>query len=134
MMTHIRPRLFLGCFEDVLHSMAPITHIYTLCESRPVSAHIVFHRPIPDEIYLAPSVWATLVDELEGLMLVGHTVLVHCRLGVSRSPALVVAYLAQTEGMTVAAARLMVKTKRPVVQIHPETWRGIVAWDHQRPS
>jgi hypothetical protein len=49
----------------------------------------------------------------------GGRVLIHCRKGISRSPALCVAYLMEKTGLTFDAALDLVKAKRPAVAINP---------------
>ena len=49
----------------------------------------------------------------------GHRVLVHCRMGICRSAALVAAFLSEENNITIDAAILMIKSKRPNVNINP---------------
>jgi protein-tyrosine phosphatase len=56
-------------------------------------------------------------------------VLLHCRLGKSRSVALCAAYLAYCGfSDTPDNALLYIYAKRPIASVHPETWRGVVNW------
>lgn len=87
----------------------------------------LIYTPIADEVCLPVPTWAGLTHALGGFLRRGQSVLVHCRLGKSRSPALVVAYLMQC-GMGTAQALAWVKERRPMVEIHPETWRGMLHW------
>lgn len=129
-MNRILPRLYLGCFEDVQACAEHgITHILSLCEACPESETIVLHRPIPDEVWLPPETWGALLYELDALLINGHRVLVHCRLGVSRSPALVAAYLVYAGHETdLYEAAAFCHVKRPQTKMHPETWRGVCEW------
>ena len=127
MMTPILPTLFLGCLSDVPCCPAHgITHTLTLCEQRPESGILLVHRPIPDETWLPGVVWQGLVLDLHELLAHRHTVLVHCRLGVSRSPALVAAYLATYHHKTFFQAWAWLKEQRPVIHVHAETLRGVL--------
>lgn len=138
-MDQILDRLWLGDFEDAaayadLSTQAfPMQAILTLCEAAPIlvppilTQHI--HAPIPDEVCLPREVWAELLHALTDLLHSRASVLVHCRLGVSRSPALVAAYLAQCgHSRDIDAAVRFVTARRNVVQIHPETRRGVENW------
>jgi hypothetical protein len=49
----------------------------------------------------------------------GHTVLVHCAAGISRSASVVIAYLMMTRGMTLAEAYQYAKSRRPIVEPNP---------------
>ena len=129
----ILPRLFLGDFVDA-ESMTidQVQCIISLSEASPHVADGIthIHAPIPDEMWLPPSVWNELVYALAQAVRDELVVLVHCRLGVSRSPALVVAYLAQC-GWTIETALEFVKKRRSVVNIHHETLRGVMQWDRR---
>ena len=134
-MDQILDRLWLGTFADAAAfaepttQMFPLSAILTLCEAKPVVAQGIehIHAPIPDEVYLPRAVWVELVHALTTLLHDGHTVLVHCRLGVSRSPALVAAYLARCgHSRDLAAALVYLVARRGCVAPHAETWRGIL--------
>ena len=92
------------------------------------------HAPIPDEVFLKWPVWDTQLKNLFALLLTSRRgVFVHCRLGVSRSPALCAAYLAVAGvARDLAEALEIVQARRQVTKIHPETLRGVVAWWEQR--
>src|SRR5262252_2354035 len=95
-MNQILHRLWVGDMEDAHRATTPVTCLLTLREEAtipddPAIGHV--HIPIPDETVLDPTVWQGMVRMLSGLLGRGETVLVHCRLGKSRSPALCVAYL-----------------------------------------
>lgn len=55
----------------------------------------------------------------------GNPVLVHCKSGVNRSPAFVIAYLMLFEDYSVEDAIALVQQKRPVAKIHPHYLAGI---------
>ena len=129
-MEQILNTLYLGSLLDgyTITKHQAIQHIVNLsqfsypCESRPVT-----HAPFPDETYIHPELWQRLVLMLEGLLCT-TTVLVHCRLGVSRSPALVAAYLAKIQQTTPWEALKYIRAKRPMVSPHTETWKGVMEW------
>jgi len=58
----------------------------------------------------------------------GRRVLVHCEMGISRSPSLAVCYLHQSQGMTIDAAIAYVKSVRPTADPHPELIGSIRAF------
>ena len=129
-MNQILHRLWVGDMEDAQRATAPVTQIFTLREEAtipddPTVGHM--HVPIPDETALDPAVWQGMVHALSMLLGRGDTILVHCRLGKSRSPALCAAYLTAC-GYDLAEAVAWVEQARPEVAIHPLTWQGVEAW------
>ncbi|HKZ60563.1 MAG TPA: dual specificity protein phosphatase [Candidatus Thermoplasmatota archaeon] len=56
---------------------------------------------------------------LEMLVRRGHRVLVHCMVGRSRSPAVVLAWLVEFTGRSFAEAEEIVRSRIPEAQIHP---------------
>lgn len=126
-MDRILDRLYLGDLGDGVKATAPITCIMNLHEQTYASALWVIHAPIPDEVFLYAPLWQELVHALAQHLTQGQTVLAHCRLGISRSPALVAAYL-MSIGMQPMSALQYVQEKRPQINIHVATWQGIMAW------
>ena len=130
-MDQILDRLYLGNFEDAeAVTLGQCTCVITLCERAPVLtsqriAHI--HAPIPDEVWLPPHTWSELVHAVTRAVRDEEAVLVHCRLGVSRSPSVVAAYLAQC-GYRLENALAYLVSQRSVVAPHADTWRGVVEW------
>jgi protein-tyrosine phosphatase len=55
----------------------------------------------------------------------GGIVLIHCKQGVSRSPALGIAYLMENRGYTFDDALALLKAKRPQIEIDPEFERQL---------
>lgn len=134
-MNQILPRLYLGSFADAEQLTADdCQYVITLCEAVPqlVSGITLCHLPMPDEVYLGTGIWQQRVTALTNILAL-HTapsVLVHCRLGVSRSPSLVAAYLTRY-GWTLETALALLVSRRGVVAPHHETWRGVQAWVRQ---
>lgn len=130
-MDWILSRLACGSLVDVaaLEHISGIQRVLTLSEQRrPPLPSLMYghHEAIPDEVWLPPDLWERRVESLRYLLVHG-TVLVHCRLGISRAPALCAAYLIRC-GMAAEEAHAFVQSKRPVTNIHPETWRGVLEW------
>ncbi|EGN97794.1 hypothetical protein SERLA73DRAFT_182542 [Serpula lacrymans var. lacrymans S7.3] len=59
----------------------------------------------------------------------GSNVLVHCQQGVSRSPAIVIAYLIHDLGMTFDQAHALVKRHRPCINPNPGFVNALRAWE-----
>ncbi len=104
-----------------------ISHIVNVSQYLYLSTTPVTHAAFEEERFYDVSHWQRLVLMLEGLC-VTSTVLVHCRLGVSRSPSLVAAYLTKLQGTTPWIALRFIQDKRPMAQPHKETWRGVMEW------
>ncbi|KAG6895566.1 hypothetical protein C0992_000597 [Termitomyces sp. T32_za158] len=66
----------------------------------------------------------------------GRNVLVHCQQGISRSPAVVIAYLIRNHGMSYDTAFTFLKRKRACVQPNPGFVAALREWeaDWRRPS
>lgn len=134
-MDQITARIWLGSLEDAQSPLAQSSMAATLnlCEHRYPTSLAYWHLPMPDEVFLAPSVWQVRVDALTNLQLSLVTTLVHCRLGVSRSPSLVAAYLASIGAYDTPDAALdFLQRRRACVNPHPDTWRGVLHWWEQR--
>lgn len=130
-MDQILDRLYLGNFEDAEWvAWEKAACVISLCEKSPMLrddriAHI--HAPIPDEVYLPAYTWSELVHALTQAVRDEEAVLVHCRLGISRAPSLVAAYLAQC-GYHLDTALAYLVSRRSIVAPHSETWRGVQHW------
>ena len=127
MLDWILNRLACGSFEDAQAPEPRITVIMNLSERAYSSTARLIHAPFPDEVYLEPLLWSERVAQLRALLHSRETVLVHCRLGKSRSPSLCAAYLMAC-GMATERALQYVTTRRHLAQPHAETWRGVLAW------
>ena len=130
-MEQILDRLWLGDATDAEALKYSRGAVLTLNEDIPrlISSIMHVHAPIPDEVFLPPPIWIELLHTLTQLVHQYSVVLVHCRLGVSRSPALVAAYLAWCgHSQDPERALAYVKGKRRRVNVHPETWSGVIAW------
>ena len=132
-MDQILSRLYCGSLEDAqAWTYKDGQAIVTLSEQRidknasPLLIHVAY-LPIPDEAWLPREIWKSRVDALAHYLGLHWTVLVHCRLGVSRSPALCAAYLAHT-GWDLDEALAYVQSKRACTKVHGETWRGVKEW------
>lgn len=124
-MDQLLDHLYLGSFEDA--QTWPVAHMVLNIAERPYARERMVHLPIADEVFHPPLIWQGLVGILALLLHQGDTVLIHCRLGVSRSPALCAAYLAYT-GWDLDEALGYVASKRACVKVHEETLRGVVEW------
>jgi protein-tyrosine phosphatase len=136
-MDWILPRLALGSLVDaqaLAQQPRPEEQygwcLFNVCqyEYEP-DGYPVIWQPMRDEVFLPREHWARLVGMLWMALTDYPTVLVHCRLGKSRSPALVAAYLAACgHSRDPEDAIAYVREQRKEVDVHPETWRGVMAY------
>jgi protein-tyrosine phosphatase len=132
-MSEIRSGLFLGSWRDAqdaeLLKGHGITHVLNVAKEVPTSMSELqalestdfTHMTIPlmdchsEDIAKHFSDAYKFISEARRASL---RVLVHCRRGISRSPAIVVSYLMRDEGMTFDEAFRAVKDKRSVVSLN----------------
>lgn len=108
-----------GGFEAVL-SMEPV-------DLEGLAVHHL-HLDIVDRVPLPFPMIAAAITFIEDHVRQGRRVLVHCEMGISRSPSLAVCYLHQSQGMTIDAAIAYVKSVRPTADPHPELIESIRAF------
>jgi protein-tyrosine phosphatase len=84
--------------------------------------------PLPFDIIL------TSLEFIKHHVQCGQRVLLHCEMGISRSPSLAVCYLHETQGLTIEAAIKHVKTVRPKAEPHPELVESIRCYYKQNPQ
>lgn len=126
-MHQILDRLFLGDLQDSINA-PPDMWVINLSGTDYRRAKRYHCRHIPDEQSIVPG--ATImrvVNLMRGYIGTGARVLIHCRGGVSRAPALAAAYL-YTCGWDLEEAKIFVRIKRPIVDIHPAIWQSIRDW------
>ena len=131
-MEQIVDRLWLGSLDDAQGDVAHLHLLFNLSQYVYLAPPgvVVYHDQIDDEVFLDAAVWQRLVEALHDMhQRFLSRVLVHCRLGVSRAPSLVAAYMASCGyAKNPDEALVMILAKRPIVNPHTETWRGVRAW------
>ncbi|KAM7017561.1 dual specificity protein phosphatase 18 [Tautogolabrus adspersus] len=70
-----------------------------------------------------------VADKIQQTAECGGRTLVHCNAGVSRSPALCMAYLMKHRGVTLLEAHRWVKTCRPMVRPNNGFWKQLVRYE-----
>jgi histidinol-phosphate aminotransferase len=100
-----------ACGIDTLLSLAPL--------ARPSGVARQFSVALPDRVVLP----GALIDEAVNFLLDqtarGRRVLVHCEMGISRSPTIAAAYLHLAQGVDLAQALRSVRAARPIAEPHP---------------
>jgi hypothetical protein len=126
-LTEIVPGVFVGsssvALDEDLLSRAGITHtvncVSQLVDSLPSLTNWTFPMNDGGDENILSHVWS-VVCFIETALVAGRKVLVHCIEGVSRSVAVVIAYLIVTQNVDYASAYRMVRTKRRVASPHPK--------------
>ncbi|XP_054615527.1 protein phosphatase Slingshot homolog 1 [Dunckerocampus dactyliophorus] len=119
----ILPRLYLGAESDVTQDrLASLGISYVLsvsrCSPRPSFLPCSRHLRIPIDDSLRDDLLPWIPQALrfiDAAMSSGASVLVHCAAGISRSPALAVAYIMYSLGMDLDQAYRFVKERRPSI-------------------
>jgi hypothetical protein len=122
----IYPHLYLGSetalVKPKILKKCGITHIVSLgCETSPCDSSLPrFTVNLKDYAFAAfQSDFWDGIDFVGQHLDSGGTVLVHCRKGISRSPALCIGFLMDKKGYSFDDALALVKSKRPQVVLNP---------------
>ncbi len=114
-MSQIIDNLYLGSLDDALNA-PPDFVIVCVLEYQPPNEPKGAHRfPFLEGGLANIKVLDEFADFVDKLLSEGRKVLVHCAMGVERSPLAVVWYLHKKKGMSIPEAYAFVKSKRNVV-------------------
>ncbi|KAG7459844.1 hypothetical protein MATL_G00215010 [Megalops atlanticus] len=122
-LTLILPHLYLGAETDVTQdclSSQGISYVLSVSRCCPQPAFLpqsqYFRIPIDDSLRDELLPWIPeALQFIDGARSLGCSVLVHCAAGVSRSPALTVAYVMYRLGLDLDDAYRFVKERRPSI-------------------
>ncbi len=123
-MNFVTPMLAVGSRDDALNSLTLRRHkigaILSLAEIAPPATIDCHHYlEMSDRVPVPPRLIQQAVDYLESCTARGLRVLIHCQMGISRSPTLAACFLHQTAGMPLCDALKHLKEVRPQVAPHP---------------
>lgn len=104
---------------DALLSLAPL--------ARPPEVGLQLSLAVADRVALPGATIRTAVDFMRSCVAAGRRVLVHCEMGISRSPALAACVLHEHLGLPLDAAVERVCVARPVAEPHPALLEAIRA-------
>lgn len=120
----ITPQIIIGSREDasnpVLLSRYKIDAVLSLepvCLLKPASCQLLLQ--VQDRIALPDAVIEQAVAFIHQQLRLGHRVLAHCQMGISRSPALVLAYLHQHQELSLSQGLTLIQKARPQAEPHP---------------
>ncbi|KAM8960769.1 dual specificity protein phosphatase 18 [Pelodytes ibericus] len=88
------------------------------------------HYPIADtpDAFLLEYV-ETITDKIHNVEDNGGRTLLHCAAGISRSPALCLAYLMKHNGLSLLAAHTFIKTCRPIIRPNNGFWKQLIIYE-----
>ena len=114
-MSQILDNLYLGNLDDALNVPPDFVIVCVLEYQPPNEPKGAYRFPFLEGGLANVKVLDEFADFVDKLLSEGRKVLVHCAMGVERSPLAVVWYLHKKKGMSIPEAYAFVKTKRSVV-------------------
>jgi len=123
-MDFITAQLAVGSREDAEDSAALAAHgIDALLSLAPLARPLSVARQLSLALADRVALPGALIDEAVGFLLEqtarGRRVLVHCEMGISRSPTIAAAFLHQAQGLDLHEALRCVRAARPIADPHP---------------
>lgn len=133
--TQILPNLWLGSekneHNDAWLAKAGIKHDVHATWNKRVIPGIKLHwvkiddEPSADIYRFFPQI----TSEIDKALSKGEPVLVHCQMGISRSPTLVAAYLMKKKNMTAAEAIAFIEAKRDIINPNKGFVKQLQQWE-----
>jgi len=114
-MSQILDNLYLGNLDDALNAPPDFVIVCVLEYQPPNEPNGAYRFPFLEGGLANIKVLDEFADFVDKLLSEGRKVLVHCAMGVERSPLAVVWYLHKKKGMSIPEAYAFVKSKRSVV-------------------
>ena len=138
--SEIAPGLFLSGEPPSRHPQAlarhGITHVLSLCNASAYGPRLESKQFVVHEIAMEDTLHEDLLSKIPAIVghiaetiARGHKILVHCRMGYSRSAAGVIAYWMVTHQKTFEDALLFVRSKRPVVSPNDHFSRQLLEFE-----
>ena len=130
-MSQILDNLYLGSLDDALNAPPDFVIVCVLEYQPPNEPKGAYRFPFLEGGLANVKVLDEFADFVDKLLSEGRKVLVHCAMGIERSPLAVVWYLHKKKGMSIPEAYAFVKSKRSVVADRT-IWLPKSALDGQR--
>jgi Predicted protein-tyrosine phosphatase len=130
-MSQILDNLYLGSLDDALNAPPDFVIVCVLEYQPPNEPKGAYRFPFLEGGLANVKVLDEFADFVDKLLSEGRKVLVHCAMGIERSPLAVVWYLHKKKGMSIPEAYAFVKSKRNVVADRT-IWLPKSALDGQR--
>ncbi|XP_074496958.1 dual specificity protein phosphatase 14 [Sebastes fasciatus] len=135
--SQVRPGLFLSGLDSALNASVLSSRNITLIVNAsgledvsypPLDGLRVLHVPVQDRPHAPLRQYFDPVAERINQNQTGRT-LVHCTAGRSRSPALIMAYLMRSEGLSLRRAHEVVLDRRPFIRPNAGFWRQLMDYE-----
>lgn len=131
----IRNWLYIGKYRETLDkqylSAYAIDAMLQLEEAVKQPDIVSLYLPVDDGVPLPAKLLRQGVDFVLAERQQGHTVLIACGAGISRSVAFTVAVLKEAEGLSLLEAVQIVKAQHPEALPHPALWESLCAYYHE---
>jgi predicted protein tyrosine phosphatase len=125
----ITNRLWLGDYLDAKQHGDKMDLIIHLCDEFPAIHSHTTVIPVEDRVFIDPKKIKKVVEQIELAMEAGKKTLVHCAAGISRSPAMVAAYLVVSgKFQSLDKATNYLAKLRPKVNPHTKTFASVRDW------
>ncbi len=86
---------------------------------------------IQDRIPLPGAAIQDCMEFIEDQQRQGRRVLIHCEMGISRSPAIAACFLHESLGLPLTEAHYLIKRQRPIAEPHPVLVASIQEYYHE---
>lgn len=130
-MDFVTPSLAVGACQDAADSRARALHgIGTVISLMPMDFTAGEHHvtlPVTDRQPIAPDTIRRITALIHREVGAGRKVLLHCQMGISRSPALAACYLHEYAGYSLDAAIAQIRQVRMIAEPHPVLLTSIAA-------
>jgi len=134
----INPQIIIGSREDASNPLLlrhfAIDAVLSLEPVKiltPVNCQMLLQ--VQDRIALPDAVIAQAVNFIDQQLRLGRRVLAHCQMGISRSPALVLAYLHQHQGLSLSQGLALIQQARPQAEPHPALLQSLARYYQTEP-
>ncbi len=134
----VTPQLVIGSRDDAANaeqlqqfgieamlSLEPVRLI------RPIACQMTLQ--VKDRIALPDAVIEQAVGFIHQQLTLGRRLMAHCQMGISRSPALIMAYLHQHQGLSLNQAQALIQQVRKQAEPHPALLQSLQRYYSQRP-
>jgi protein-tyrosine phosphatase len=137
-MNAIRPWLYIGKYRETLDtdllSVKKIDAMLQLAEAVKHPNITSIYLPVEDGVPLPDHLLQQGVDFVLSEKSLGHTLLIACGAGMSRSVVFAIAVLKEAEGLSLLEALQAVKHHHPDSLPHPALWESLCTYYHEENS
>ena len=118
MIVKIRHGLYLGDADDASRKPNEIDYTITVAKNSPFIGAVWFSLE-DDAVVKNEALFKAAISSTISLIENGHSVLIHCVAGLSRSPAVCAGVLMGMDGLSLEEAINRIRELKPSIHIHP---------------